>query len=90
MVLVHRSYGDRAAMAEAAASSAPQERRCHGEESVDGGSRPLARPCGRGSGNSTCLRAHSVFDETNGQQLLQNDKSAGHVSTRSLREGIWI
>ena len=54
MVLAHRSYGDRAAMAEAAASSAPQERRCRGEESVDGGSRPLARPCGRG----TCLRAY--------------------------------
>ena len=59
---------DRAAMAEAAASSAPQERRCRGEESVDGGSRPLARPCGRGSG--TYSRAHDMFNEMKGQQLL--------------------
>ena len=32
------------------------------------GSRPLARPCGRGSG--TYSRAHDMFNEMKGQQLL--------------------
>jgi len=33
--------------------------------------------------------AHKLFDKMHCQELLQKDMSAGHVSMRSLRDGIW-
>ena len=33
--------------------------------------------------------AHKLFDKMHCQELLQKDMSAGHVSMRSPRGGIW-